>query len=206
MYDRLISRPANGPDHLENSRRHLGNRALILPDRPWMLHKRLRYDITRVMVFLKNTNSYPGPNLSYTWSYTSILRLVLAVGDTPDTSGCHLGTRGQSCTLYTTKYVKDSGRLPEEKVTPPKVRPIHISLGSKITGDYGDNLAQNNRQSEGDLSHAKCSSAPCAGQRVPAYHTPVDWAVKMRIRPPELDTSICDAKYHVSLVGNIGML
>ncbi|KZV47887.1 hypothetical protein F511_05610 [Dorcoceras hygrometricum] len=26
-----------------------------------------------------------------------------------------------------------------------------------------------------------------------------DWAVKMRIRPPELETSICDAKYHVSL-------
>ncbi|KZV52782.1 hypothetical protein F511_37120 [Dorcoceras hygrometricum] len=27
----------------------------------------------------------------------------------------------------------------------------------------------------------------------------VDWAVKMRIRPPELETSIYDAKYHVSL-------
>ncbi|KZV50657.1 hypothetical protein F511_30068 [Dorcoceras hygrometricum] len=27
----------------------------------------------------------------------------------------------------------------------------------------------------------------------------VDWAVKKRIRPPELETSICDAKYHVSL-------
>ncbi|KZV33271.1 hypothetical protein F511_41512 [Dorcoceras hygrometricum] len=27
----------------------------------------------------------------------------------------------------------------------------------------------------------------------------VDWAVKMRIRPPELETSICDVKYHVSL-------
>ncbi|KZV52504.1 ENTH/VHS domain containing protein [Dorcoceras hygrometricum] len=27
----------------------------------------------------------------------------------------------------------------------------------------------------------------------------VDWAVKMRIRPPEFETSICDAKYHVSL-------
>ncbi|KZV25659.1 hypothetical protein F511_17802 [Dorcoceras hygrometricum] len=26
-----------------------------------------------------------------------------------------------------------------------------------------------------------------------------DWAVKMRIRPPELETSICDVKYHVSL-------
>ncbi|KZV17121.1 ATP binding protein isoform 1 [Dorcoceras hygrometricum] len=28
----------------------------------------------------------------------------------------------------------------------------------------------------------------------------VDWAVKMRIRPPEFETSICDAKYHVSLM------
>ncbi|KZV41916.1 hypothetical protein F511_11338 [Dorcoceras hygrometricum] len=27
----------------------------------------------------------------------------------------------------------------------------------------------------------------------------VDWAVKMRIRQPELETSICDVKYHVSL-------
>ncbi|KZV35570.1 hypothetical protein F511_28412 [Dorcoceras hygrometricum] len=27
----------------------------------------------------------------------------------------------------------------------------------------------------------------------------VDWAVKMRIRPPEIETSICDAKYRVSL-------
>ncbi|KZV38101.1 hypothetical protein F511_42502 [Dorcoceras hygrometricum] len=31
----------------------------------------------------------------------------------------------------------------------------------------------------------------------------VDWAVKMRIRPPELETSICDAKYHVSLAQNL---
>ncbi|KZV24943.1 hypothetical protein F511_17509 [Dorcoceras hygrometricum] len=30
-------------------------------------------------------------------------------------------------------------------------------------------------------------------------YQPVDWAVKMRIRPPEIETSICDAKYHVSL-------
>ncbi|KZV19642.1 hypothetical protein F511_43061 [Dorcoceras hygrometricum] len=30
----------------------------------------------------------------------------------------------------------------------------------------------------------------------------VDWAVKMRIRPPEFETSICDAKYHVSLIEN----
>ncbi|KZV39474.1 hypothetical protein F511_17003 [Dorcoceras hygrometricum] len=28
----------------------------------------------------------------------------------------------------------------------------------------------------------------------------VDWAVKIRIRPPEFETSICDAKYHVSLL------
>ncbi|KZV49164.1 acyl-CoA dehydrogenase-related protein [Dorcoceras hygrometricum] len=40
------------------------------------------------------------------------------------------------------------------------------------------------------------SSPTCSG---------VDWAVKMRIRPPEFETSICDAKYHVSLVA-IGSL
>ncbi|KZV20887.1 inactive leucine-rich repeat receptor-like protein kinase-like [Dorcoceras hygrometricum] len=27
----------------------------------------------------------------------------------------------------------------------------------------------------------------------------LDWAIKMRIRPPEFETSICDVKYHVSL-------
>ncbi|KZV22772.1 Glucan endo-1,3-beta-glucosidase, basic isoform precursor [Dorcoceras hygrometricum] len=32
----------------------------------------------------------------------------------------------------------------------------------------------------------------------------VDWAVKMRIRPPEIDTSICDAKYRVSLAAGLG--
>ncbi|KZV58420.1 hypothetical protein F511_24807 [Dorcoceras hygrometricum] len=31
----------------------------------------------------------------------------------------------------------------------------------------------------------------------------VDWAVKMRIRPPEFETSICDAKYHVSLNSSV---
>ncbi|KZV50287.1 hypothetical protein F511_33192 [Dorcoceras hygrometricum] len=34
-----------------------------------------------------------GPELSSTWSYTSILRLGLMAGDTPDIPGCHLGTR-----------------------------------------------------------------------------------------------------------------
>ncbi|KZV23773.1 hypothetical protein F511_27699 [Dorcoceras hygrometricum] len=28
----------------------------------------------------------------------------------------------------------------------------------------------------------------------------VDWAIKMRIKPPEIETSICDAKYRVSLL------
>ncbi|KZV42297.1 TMV resistance protein N-like [Dorcoceras hygrometricum] len=32
----------------------------------------------------------------------------------------------------------------------------------------------------------------------------VDWAVKMRIRPPEFETSICDVKYHVSLASGLG--
>ncbi|KZV44934.1 hypothetical protein F511_15430 [Dorcoceras hygrometricum] len=32
-----------------------------------------------------------------------------------------------------------------------------------------------------------------------AKNVEIDWAVKMRIRPPEFETSICDVKYHVSL-------
>ncbi|KZV24793.1 hypothetical protein F511_34766 [Dorcoceras hygrometricum] len=35
-----------------------------------------------------------GPDLNYTYSYTSILRLGLAAGDTPDAPHKHLGTRG----------------------------------------------------------------------------------------------------------------
>ncbi|KZV33334.1 hypothetical protein F511_18215 [Dorcoceras hygrometricum] len=35
--------------------------------------------------------------------------------------------------------------------------------------------------------------------QLPQFWKKVDWAVKMRIRPPEFETSICDAKYHVSL-------
>ncbi|KZV25122.1 DNA/RNA polymerase superfamily protein [Dorcoceras hygrometricum] len=33
-----------------------------------------------------------------------------------------------------------------------------------------------------------------------AKYRKFDWGVKMRIRPPELETSICDVKYHVSLI------
>ncbi|KZV45458.1 hypothetical protein F511_20631 [Dorcoceras hygrometricum] len=36
-------------------------------------------------------------------------------------------------------------------------------------------------------------------EETPSRVIGVDWAVKIRIRPPELETSICDAKYHVSL-------
>ncbi|KZV32698.1 hypothetical protein F511_19027 [Dorcoceras hygrometricum] len=44
------------------------------------------------------------------------------------------------------------------------------------------------------------SQFPCdSGWSQAPRRQQVDWAVKMRIRPPELETSICDAKYHVSL-------
>ncbi|KZV20398.1 heat shock 70 kDa protein 17 [Dorcoceras hygrometricum] len=39
-----------------------------------------------------------GPDLNYTYSYTLILRLGLAAGDTPDAPHKHLGTRGPSTT------------------------------------------------------------------------------------------------------------
>ncbi|KZV38104.1 hypothetical protein F511_42321 [Dorcoceras hygrometricum] len=41
------------------------------------------------------------------------------------------------------------------------------------------------------------------GGKNPSTQCVVDWAVKMRIRPPELETSICDVKYHVLLVGKL---
>ncbi|KZV41715.1 hypothetical protein F511_32508 [Dorcoceras hygrometricum] len=36
-------------------------------------------------------------------------------------------------------------------------------------------------------------------RQVELFDASVDWAVKIRIRSPELETSICDVKYHVSL-------
>ncbi|KZV43265.1 putative leucine-rich repeat receptor-like protein kinase-like [Dorcoceras hygrometricum] len=61
------------------------------------------------------------------------------------------------------KYVDDSGGLLEEKVTPPKVRPMHASLSSKVIEDHGDNLTQDNHPSEHDLHHEKHPGASYIG-------------------------------------------
>ncbi|KZV44802.1 hypothetical protein F511_09845 [Dorcoceras hygrometricum] len=49
-------------------------------NRPRVLYRRLKGDVARIMVFFKIMNFSSGPDLRYTKSYTSILRLGLATG------------------------------------------------------------------------------------------------------------------------------
>ncbi|KZV33013.1 hypothetical protein F511_23186 [Dorcoceras hygrometricum] len=83
--------------------RHHADRGLLQkhksdlhPDRPCVFYQWLRYDVTRIIVFCKIINFSSGPDLILTQSYTSILHLGLAAGDTPDAPHYHLGTRGPS--------------------------------------------------------------------------------------------------------------
>ncbi|KZV41668.1 hypothetical protein F511_21445 [Dorcoceras hygrometricum] len=48
------------------------------------LYRRLEYNTTRIMVFFRIMDVTSGPDLIHTYSYTSILRLGLTAGDTPD--------------------------------------------------------------------------------------------------------------------------
>ncbi|KZV57187.1 hypothetical protein F511_13079 [Dorcoceras hygrometricum] len=59
-------------------------------------YRRSQYNITRIMIPFRITDVTSGPDLNRTYSYTSILRLGLTVGDTPDAPHDHLGTRGPS--------------------------------------------------------------------------------------------------------------
>ncbi|KZV27028.1 pentatricopeptide repeat-containing protein [Dorcoceras hygrometricum] len=65
------------------------------------LYRRLGGNPARIMVFFDITKLTSGPDLRYEYSYTSILRLGLAAGDTPDAPCYHLGTRGPSSALRT---------------------------------------------------------------------------------------------------------
>ncbi|KZV28294.1 hypothetical protein F511_25269 [Dorcoceras hygrometricum] len=52
--------------------------------RSWKIYGQLRYDALRVMDSFTIAGPTSDPDLNYTYSYTSILRLGLAAGDTPD--------------------------------------------------------------------------------------------------------------------------
>ncbi|KZV45482.1 hypothetical protein F511_15849 [Dorcoceras hygrometricum] len=84
------------------------------PDHPRVFVQWLRYGITRIMVFFKIINFSSGPDLSYTQSYTSILRLGLAAGDTPDAPYYHLETRRSNSTHKMPNCTDSSGCLPED--------------------------------------------------------------------------------------------
>ncbi|KZV20411.1 hypothetical protein F511_30641 [Dorcoceras hygrometricum] len=65
------------------------------------LYQRLECHVRRIIVSFRIVDFISGPNLSYTYSYPSILRLGLTAGDTPDTPHKQLGTRGPSSSLET---------------------------------------------------------------------------------------------------------
>ncbi|KZV23480.1 ankyrin repeat-containing protein-like [Dorcoceras hygrometricum] len=79
------------------------------------LYQWLEYEVTRIMVFFRIMDSTSGPDLSYTQSYTSILRLGLMAGDTPDAPYFHLGTRGPSDTLQDRPTLLRSGSRPRTR-------------------------------------------------------------------------------------------
>ncbi|KZV32040.1 hypothetical protein F511_38966 [Dorcoceras hygrometricum] len=60
------------------------------------LYRRLESNITRIMGFFDIVNCTSCPDLKYEYSYTSILRLGLTAGDTPDAPHNRLGTRRSS--------------------------------------------------------------------------------------------------------------
>ncbi|KZV16457.1 hypothetical protein F511_10069 [Dorcoceras hygrometricum] len=97
--------------------------------------------------FLQKHNSSSGPDVSYTQSYTSIIRLGLKAGillilrdntsgpdDRAARSKCRTTLRGRED--YPSTYTKSSEGSPLKKVTPPRVQSIYASLGSKITKDH----------------------------------------------------------------------
>ncbi|KZV14726.1 hypothetical protein F511_41326 [Dorcoceras hygrometricum] len=128
----------------------------------------MRCDVTRILVFYKIINFSSGPDLILTHSYTSILRLGFAAGDTLDapitTSGPHnraLRTRCRTALIardITRGLTFSSGVFPEEKIMPPRVQPVYASpsLNYKITENRGENLAQDTHQSRCTPRRDKC--------------------------------------------------
>ncbi|KZV32300.1 hypothetical protein F511_19146 [Dorcoceras hygrometricum] len=67
-------------------------------------YQRTKYNVTRIIVPFRIVDITSGPDLNHTYSYTSIIRLGLAAGDTPDAPYNRLGTRGPSSTRQTPNY------------------------------------------------------------------------------------------------------
>ncbi|KZV43197.1 phospholipase D delta-like [Dorcoceras hygrometricum] len=98
-------------------------------------HRRSKCSATRIVIFFIIMDITSGPDDSHKYSYTSILRLGLAAGDTPDapllsprdprtekliqdpthTSGSGV-TRGPSDTLHST-YATELGQFPEDALS-----------------------------------------------------------------------------------------
>ncbi|KZV28185.1 hypothetical protein F511_23798 [Dorcoceras hygrometricum] len=74
-------------------------------------------------------------------------------------------------------------------------------LDGQVAAIRNDLLNFHAKAEENHLNLSTLVVLTCSGSNI----SNIDWAVKMRIRPPEFETSICDTKYHVSLVGNIVM-
>ncbi|KZV26581.1 hypothetical protein F511_07546 [Dorcoceras hygrometricum] len=60
------------------------------------LYRWSKSSLTRILVFLRTRDVTSGPELIQAYSYTSIIHLGLAVGDTPDAPCYHLGPEDQA--------------------------------------------------------------------------------------------------------------
>ncbi|KZV31923.1 hypothetical protein F511_34846 [Dorcoceras hygrometricum] len=130
------------------------------------------------------------------------------------------GLKGPYCTLTTTNwFLKALSVIPRGSWGDPPPPPCAAAASSEIfsgqfdeenpsaqisscllvQGDEGVSYPVVDRI--GDIYRNLPRRADVIVTTIGARHKcqQVDWAVKMRIRPPEIETSVCDVKYHVSL-------
>ncbi|KZV29109.1 hypothetical protein F511_06604 [Dorcoceras hygrometricum] len=191
------------------------------------LHQSLKYDVTRIRVFLKIVDFSSGPDLNYTHSYTSILRLGLTMGDTPDTPYYHLETRGPSSTLHASTYNNEIGKSPEDlcsdrecfvedSVTTSRFQPRYVFsywriqeryvfsyLNDKIPEDRGEYLARDTRCRR--IFVRICSSPPPSFSIIPGVkkkHLPSTSARRPDVsssRRESIEHNISErSSYHIS--------
>ncbi|KZV52571.1 protein TOO MANY MOUTHS-like [Dorcoceras hygrometricum] len=93
------------------------------------LYQQWEYDVTWIMVFFRIGDFTSGPDLSHIQSYTSILRLGLAAGETPDVPYYHLGTRRPSSILQARPTLLRSGNRPRTR--------SKIGICPRLTDQFG---------------------------------------------------------------------
>ncbi|KZV39641.1 hypothetical protein F511_32953 [Dorcoceras hygrometricum] len=88
--------------------------------------------------FFRIVDFNSGPDINYTYSYTSILRLGLTVGDTPDALCYHHGTRGLSRAPQTRSTLPRSGGFPKTRSEIRFCPRPHCQVGNVSRGKCHD--------------------------------------------------------------------